>query len=136
MIVLRLNSDIFSTNAPASSSVPHGIVFFPPFLSEVSAFPKRKECDDRRCATDMRARSIVTSTQPEPCPWQSLSRSLVPPIVLSTIAPTIRHSSALFLITELDALGVRRGVRQLGRLILGRLVVRYRACGGLGIGLG
>ncbi len=37
--------DIFSTNAPASSSIPHGIVFHPLFLSKVSAFPKRKRYD-------------------------------------------------------------------------------------------
>ncbi len=61
----------------------------------------------------------MTSTRPDPCLWQSLSRSLVPLIVLS---------STLFLIKELDALRVRGGVRRLSRLIFDRLVVRFKTC--------
>ncbi len=42
VIVLRLSPDIFSTNAPASNSVSHGIVFFSHFLSEILTPPERE----------------------------------------------------------------------------------------------
>ncbi len=59
----------------------------------------------------------MTLTQPGPCPWQSLSRSLVSTIVLSTIVSTIQHSFVLFLIKELNAVGAQEEVQRLGRLI-------------------
>ncbi len=51
--------------------------------------------------------------------------------VLPQFVPIIPHSSALFLIKELDALGAQKGVRRLGRLILGRLVASAKGLRGL-----
>lgn len=38
-------TNCFSTNTPAFRSVPHGIILLPSFLSKISAFSKREECD-------------------------------------------------------------------------------------------
>lgn len=67
---------------------------------------------------------------------QSLSQPIAPTVPFPNIFPAIRHPSPLPLIKNLDTLGAEMRVRRLGRLVLGRLVVRFRACGGLEIALG
>ena len=60
-------------------------------------------------------------------PWQRLlSRSIISAIDLSTIIPAILHSSALFLIGELNSLGAQGEVRRLGRLVLIGIAGRLR----------
>lgn len=73
--------------------------------------------------------------------WASSTSSIVSvsnrsemssPVVDSFLNPFVlanRHSSALFLISNLDALGAQIRVRQLGRHFLGRFVVGLKACG-------
>lgn len=106
------------------------------FLSRVSAFLKREECDGERCATYMRDDSE------EYCAIDSIGT--MPLAILASIpCPSLRalcncpsycafyncpSCPTLFrviLCKELDALGAQGGMRRLGRLVhLGRLVVR------------
>lgn len=53
------------TNILASNSVPYEIIFLLSFLLEVSIFLKHKEYDSRKCITDIRAKNIMISIQPE-----------------------------------------------------------------------
>ncbi len=61
----------------------------------------------------------------------SLCELLINQLYPEYYVPTIRHSSALFLIKEFDILGAQTRVWRLGWLILDRLVVRLKTCGGL-----